>query len=231
MLNNYNINPWKKILSLFICIFMTSCSQVEEPKVNSNTSEIDSNNLTCNPSESSKKDEVNTGVMELDEATLAIIEIVKEDCSYCHPSQIQPDLTSDENIIAAKADIIRTVKNGTMPKETELTSERKEAILAWEQVTLTLADPTSEALENSASVTYEGWVKGYIASNCLSCHPTTDANPMSNFAETSETAERALEAMKNGSMPPDYAALPEDVNKFELWVNGGKPLDADSACP
>lgn len=249
MINNQQIhfreinNHWsRRLLSIFfLCLvyLLSSCSAVDDAgseRSNLKKATCDKNGGTDTENDT-ENDTTAAGNNQIDEISLAAIEVVKAECAFCHPSLALPDLSGDAEIISKKDDIIRTITSATMPpaSESPLSDEVKAKFIAWQSSELSLADDSSVASHKDV---YDSWVKGFLETNCVSCHPSGDSYALSTYEEASKVAAAGLSAMKAGTMPKYPATVKtEEIEQFSIWVelgileNVGDTLDAaDDGC-
>ncbi|MDF1656281.1 MAG: hypothetical protein P1U58_01645 [Verrucomicrobiales bacterium] len=96
-----------------------------------------------------------------------------------------------------------------------------------------------------AEVTYHKDIAPIVYANCTSCHREGESAPfsLSNYEEVSRKAKTIARVVDDGYMPPWHASpkhLPfqdvrrlssDEISKFSLWLEAGKPEGDPAAAP
>ncbi len=83
--------------------------------------------------------------------------------------------------------------------------------------------------EEPEEVTYEGWVKGFLSTNCESCHGAgaEDGPDLSTYAKVKAAQKKIVTRMESDDakkkMPPKKTLKDEQIEKFKAWVEQKMP--------
>jgi mono/diheme cytochrome c family protein len=171
--------------------------------------------------------------------------LFKKKCVSCHAAgKTKPDLSTFAAAKKGAKAALAAMKDGSMPQGGKKPSTAEIKVLEdWIKAKYPEGAPVDEDDDDADDddddtddepkadvVSYDGWVKEFLANNCNSCHGANGTKPqLDSYALAKAGAEASFDAMKNGTMPknlPDVDAT--KLGKFESWIELDMPQkDAD----
>lgn len=83
-----------------------------------------------------------------------------------------------------------------------------------------------EGASLASSVTYEGFVKGWLKQKCTKCHAEGRKDPdLTTYSSVKKNADEILESIQRSDdpMPPDRRIPKEEIEKLKAWVAAKMP--------
>jgi uncharacterized membrane protein len=153
-------------------------------------------------------------------------------CASCHATQQSgPDLDTYAQVKAEAQAILASVKAKRMPTSNpKLDTTQITLLTKWieggrlERST-TPAQPSTGTGTTPSVVTYDGQVKAWVKTNCLSCHNTGGSTPiMATKAQVQTAASAMLYAVKTKQTMPQGKTpmVRTEYNVFQDWIAQGK---------
>ena len=187
------------------------------------------------------------------ELNTKIMALIKKECSSCHPSQSEPSLQTEKDIIENRVAAIDSMINDRMPLGLDPSKDgkayfsdaQKKEFTRWLESFPKSKDGSNDEAgekeagekEASPSPSYESDIAPLMATSCAfaGCHvaEVRARVPLETYEQVASFASESLKRMigiKARIMPPrPRPKLSEDqINLFEAWIKAGTPKTTTS---